>query len=623
MNRVVIVLAIAAALAVGCTKARKEAVSDATQVEPRGKNSASGAAESLPLSPETLTRYRTGIDSVEALYEFGDVADFATARDSLTLQLNSIAKKYPSIREEPEFRMVLESLADLDSALTARSSVHIYSHETDSLALSVQSWPEIDSTQSILKTVVSEDTVFPIIKNDRIDFWIRYFTGPGKERFARTLYRMELYRPLVDRILTELDLPRELIAVAMIESGFNLKARSRARAVGPWQFIAGTARIYGLRVNWWYDERRDIVASTYAAGNYLTDLYGIWNDWPLALAGYNCGEYRVARAVARQKTEDFWQLKLPKQTQRYVPKFLAALYILRQPEKYGFTIPDVEPVKFDEVVIKDATDLKLIAKSAGTSVDVLRELNPGLLQWATPPKMEINVKVPEGSADICRQELASIPLDKRVTWRKHRIRKGETLSVIARANGTTITALKRLNGIKNAHKIRAGKYLIVPIQGADAQVASSKPTYKTKRRNINKEALEKHAKKAVAPANYKKAVYRVKSGDTLGGIAELFHTRASKIRLWNNLRYRSYIYPGQKLAIYVPQSFDLAKVPVEKATPSQKDYVKKQYVIKKGDTFYAISKRFNVKMSDLLAWNKKSSRSKIYPGQKIEIWQKK
>jgi membrane-bound lytic murein transglycosylase D len=316
---------------------------------------------------------------------------------------------------------------------------------------------------------------------------------------------------------------------------------------------------------------------------------------------------------------------LPKQTERYVPKFLASLYILRNPERYGFTIPDVEPIKFDEVRLNDATDLKLIARSAGTTVEVLRDLNPSLIQWATPPKMTVLVKVPEGMGEKASEAIAAVPQEERVTWRKHRIRKGETLSTIARKYDTSISALKSLNGIRNAHRIREGKYLIVPIPASQTEVASSStPKYTNTRRNLSREALEKYASRYAAPSNHKRVVYRVKDGDTLGEIAELFHTRASRLRAWNNLSYRSYIYPGQKLIIFVPESSDLARTPSAAATaPNKDDYVLQRYTVKKGDTMYSISRRFNVRMADLLAWNDKSSRSTIYPGQKIDVWQKK
>jgi len=576
------------------------------------------------VDPAVVGRLDVAVDSAAALYDFGDVDEFETARDSLRMSMEALATTYPELRSDPDFQRVLNSLTSLDSMFVSDFPAHEQLSEVDSLALLVEPWPEADTTEADITLSANGDTLFPTIRNDRIDFWIRYFTGPGRDWFSRSLYRTELYRPTVETILDELGLPPELIAVAIIESGFHLKARSRARAVGPWQFIAGTARIYGLRVNWWYDERRDIIASTYAAGNYLNDLYGIWESWPLALASYNCGEYRVARAVATHKTTNFWKLRLPKQTERYVPKFLATLYILREPERYGFTIPDVEPIKYDEVTIKDATDIKLIAKSADTTVDLIRDLNPALTQWATPPKMTVRVKVPPGTSEICEAALKDIPPEERVTWRKHKIRQGETLSTIASKYNTSISALKQLNGIRNAHRIRAGKYLIVPIQGTYTEVAATEPRYTNTRRKLSREDMERYAARYAPPANHKRVVYKVKSGDTLGQIAEDYNTRASKLRSWNNLSYRSYIYAGQKLVIYVPDSFDLSKAPsTVPDRPDEKSYTRSSYVIKKGDTMYSISKKFNVNMADLLAWNNKSSRSKIYPGQKINVWQKK
>ncbi|MEJ2719598.1 MAG: LysM peptidoglycan-binding domain-containing protein [bacterium] len=584
-----------------------------------------GQPDSILPDPTLIGQYREGVDSAAALYDIGDIADFVSTRDSLRYSIEALAITYPAVRDLPDFRQIVRSLDDLDSLFNTNGFEHGYLAEIDSLALSIQKWPEIDRTQSASAGVVVDDSPFPVISNERVDFWLRYFTGPGKDRFERSLYRMQLHKPTVDTILAELDLHSDLIALPVIESGFNLKARSRARAVGPWQFISGTARIYGLRVDWWFDERRDIVASTYAAGNYLKDLYGIWTDWYLALAAYNCGEYRVARAIARQKTTDFWKLKLPKQTERYVPKFLAALYIIREPEKYGFTLSEVEPVKFDHVKVEDATDLKAIARSADTSVDLLMDLNPSLLRWCTPPKTQVDVKVPAGKGEICAQRLATIPPEERITWRRHRIRQGETLSEIARAYGTSVTALKDLNGLRSAHRIRAGHSLIVPIQGAQMEVAASnsKPQYRDTRRTIDKKALEKYAKRYAPPANHKRVDYVVKDKDTLGEIAEVFHTSARRIRGWNNLSYRSYIYPGQSLVIYVPESFDVSGVKVGMPDkPDGEGYVRRSYTVRKGDSFYSISRKFNVGVADLIAWNGKSARSKIYPGQTLQIWQK-
>jgi membrane-bound lytic murein transglycosylase D len=633
MSKFLVLCFFALFIAWGCATAPPPPADHTLANSPGATETTQSPTQSDLPDPSVIGHYKDGVDSAAALYDFGDIADFVNTRDSLRWSIEALAVSYPLVREIPEYQQIVAGLDDLDSLFLSNGFEYRYLDEIDSLALSIESWPEIDQTQSGAELALDNNSPIPVISNERIDFWLRYFTGPGKDRFERTLYRMQLYRPTVDTILAELGLHGDLIAVPIIESGFNLKARSRARAVGPWQFISGTARIYGLRVNWWYDERRDIIASTYAAGNYLNDLHGIWNDWFLALAAYNCGEYRVARAVARQKTTNFWDLDLPKQTERYVPKFLAALYIIRDPEKYGVTIPEVEPIKFDRVTVEDATDLKAIARSADTTVDHLQDLNPSILRWCTPPKHEIDIKVPVGKGVDCAQKLAAIPPEERITWRRHRIRQGETLGQIARAYGTSTAALKDMNGLRSAHRIRAGHSLIVPIQGAPTEVAatssgaSSKPQYKNTHRTISKEALEKYAKRHGPPANHKRVVYKVKAGDTLGEIAEVYRTSAKRIRSWNNLSYRSYIHPGQKLAIYVPESFNVSGVSEVAVSapkkPTGDDYVRQTYTVRKGDSFYSISRRFDVGVSELVAWNGKSKRSTIYPGQTLEIWKKK
>jgi len=610
MIRRLTIIAFSLLLSTGCAVTHRDNQPD--QASPVSR------PDSVVLDPRTYAAYRYEIDAAVALYAFGEVDEFVAMRDSIRASVEDLAIAHPFILEQPEFVQLVEGLAELDS-LYPTGLGHAYLAEEDSLALSTGAWPETHTPPAVGSLTGAESSPFPTMMNDRIDFWIRYFTGTGRERFQRALYRMQLHRPTIERILAEQQVHQDMICVALIESGFDLKARSYAKAVGPWQFISGTARLYGLRVDWWYDERRDIVASTYAATNYLKDLYGIWDDWLLALAAYNCGEYRVARAVARHKTQDFWSLDLPSQTERYVPKFLASLYIVRDPAKYGFTIPDVEPIAFDEVPVKDATDIKVIAEFAGTTAEHLADLNPAVLRWCTPPQMEISVKVPSGKGEDCAGRLAAIPPEERVTWRKHQVKSGETLSQIADRYHTEVSTLKTLNRIKNAHSIRAGSTLIVPMQGSYTEVASSKPQYREKRRTVSKEAVEQYAKRYEPPADFKRVSYVVKKNDTLGEIAEAHRTSVKKVREWNNLSYRAYIHPGQKLTIYVPASFSQSAAPASSRAATPPSAPKQKYTVEKGDTFYSISKKFNVRVDDLVAWNGKTKKSKIYPGDVLVI----
>ena len=197
--------------------------------------------------------------------------------------------------------------------------------------------------------VVEEE--IDVVLNWRTEHWIKYFKGKGRRHFQRWLDRTAMYRDIIEPILIECELPRDLLYLAVIESGLNLNARSRVKATGPWQFMAGTGRLFGLRINWWIDERRDIIASTYAAAHYLEHLQNLFGSWPLALAAYNAGEYRIAYAISKQKTQDYWKLNLPSQTRRFVPKFMAALEIGRDPEKHGFNEARGDPLGFDVIRI--------------------------------------------------------------------------------------------------------------------------------------------------------------------------------------------------------------------------------------------------------------------------------
>lgn len=577
----------------------------------------------------SLDRFSSRIETSRELHADASGGRFESNRDSLVADVNAFIRQHPHAEDDPEFVSILNALSALDT-LTARGPGDRdgYSAVDDSLALASAEWPTADLPASDGRMFSTENTQFPVIESTRIDFWINYFTGPGRDRFDRALYRMQLHRPTVEPILDEMDLPQELICIAFIESGFAMKAVSSASAVGPWQFISGTGRRYGLRSNWWYEERSDIVASTYAAGNYLKDLYSIWGDWFLAFAAYNCGEYRVARQVARQKTKNFWELDLPLQTERYVPKFLAALYIMREPEKYGFTIPQVEPLRYDLITVEYAIELDVLARCAGTTTEVIKEMNPQLRRGATPPNMVVHLKVPAGAGELCMTNIAALPPTERVRWQEHTVRKGETLSGIAGRYDTSVDALRDANNLRRTSLLQIGQRLVIPVPGGSAaavEVTSSKPSYRTRTSTIDRDALERYAERAVAGATTtgrSRTVYTVRPNDTLSGIASAHGVGVSQIRSWNNLSRRRHIYPGQKLAIYVRDS-SVARTPeVAAATSSEVDearFESQRHVVSSGETFYSISRRYNVSMNDLMAWNGKT-RSIIRPGDVLVIW---
>ena len=374
--------------------------------------------------------------------------------------------------------------------------------------------------------------------NEAVRKWVRYFTGPGRRHFAHWLLRKEAVDSLVTSILAEEDLPRELVYLSMIESGLSSYARSNMGAVGPWQFMPGTAKLYHLRQDWWVDERKDLEMSTRAACKHLQKLYAQFGDWALVLAAYNSGENRIRRSIRFSGHDNYWQLRLPSQTSDFVPKFIAAARLGEQPEEYGFSVDSLPALHYDIVPVDDATDLGLIARCAGVTKEQVLNLNPALLRRASPPDSPgYPVRVPAGSGNRCRAELRKIPAAERLTWRRHKVVRGETLSQIATMYGTTVKDLARLNQLRSVHLIRPGDQLLIPMPATLAA--------KARRRAAEKGHY-------VPPDGYVRVSYRVKDGDTLSGIARRLGVSLKHLRKVNGLYKTSLIRPGQRLYAYRP-----------------------------------------------------------------------
>jgi membrane-bound lytic murein transglycosylase D len=370
--------------------------------------------------------------------------------------------------------------------------------------------------------------------------WVTYFTGPGRSHFQYWLDRKEAVDSLVTGTLREAGLPDELIFLAMIESGLSCRARSSVGAVGPWQFMAGPAKQFDLRKDWWVDERRDFEMSTQAAAAYLQRLYAEFQDWALVLAAYNAGEHRIARSIRLAGHTNYWRLHLPNQTKNFVPKFIAAARLGSDPEAAGFQVNQQPKLAYDVVPVDDATDLDLIARCAAADKAVVRQLNPALLRGASPPDTpDYPVRVPAGTGVACRRALRKIPLDERLTWRRHRVQRGETLSQIAEDYGTTVPDIAQLNSLSRVNLIRPGDQLLIPMP--------SRLVAKARER-----ALEKGH--YVPPDGYRRVTYKVKPGDTLSGIARKLGVSLSHLRKVNGLYKSSLIHPGQRLYAYRPEA---------------------------------------------------------------------
>lgn len=465
-------------------------------------------------------------------------------------------------------------------------------------------------------TVIDSLGGFPITVNDKVRLAIKYFQTKGRVVFTKWLRRSGRYEKLIKDVLESKNLPAELMYVAMIESGFNPRARSYARAVGMWQFISATGRYYGLRSNWWFDERRDVFKSTLAAATHLAELYERFDDWYLALAGYNCNPRKVEYNIKRYKTRNFWKLKrLPRQTRNYVPTFLAAAIIAENPAQFGFTVEKLEPIRVDTVSISESVDLNVIAKLVDTTYAYIKEINPAVLRWVTPPGVKnFTLYLPEGKKEKFKQEYAKIPDNKKRSWVRHRIRYGETLSTIAQKYHTSVSVLKANNRIRGS-MIRAGDYLIIPVP----QNKSHYYTYKAKRSYASSKKKRSKSKVIRSVPGSKKIVYKVKPGDTLGEIAEIYNTRASRIRAWNGLYYGEHIYPNQKLTIWVPENIDELKAKAKKKVHITEELdPNTYYVVKRGDTLWDIAQKYGMSIKDLKKLNKMRS-SRIHPGDKLRI----
>lgn len=376
------------------------------------------------------------------------------------------------------------------------------------------------------------------VDNHAVQRWVNYFTGKGRRNFQKWLERKARLAPLVEEILAENDLPRELIYLSLIESGLSSHAVSSVGAVGPWQFMPDTGKHYKLRQSWWVDERRDLEMSTRAAARHLKYLHEMFGDWALVLAAYNSGEGRVARRIRLHGHDNFWDMRLPSQTTAYVPKFIAAARIGEDPTRYGFEDPDATPLAYDVVEVRDATDLELMARCADVPAHEVKELNPALLRGASPPGIKgYPVRVPQGTGKKATAALSKVPLDKRLTWRRHKVRRGETLGQIARNYGSTVRDIAQLNKLQDVHLIRPGDQLLIPMPAKLAEAARQRADEKGH---------------YVPPAGYKRVTYKVKPGDTLGGIGRKLGVTVRHLRKVNGLHKTHLIYPGQKIYAYRP-----------------------------------------------------------------------
>jgi membrane-bound lytic murein transglycosylase D len=429
------------------------------------------------------------------------------------------------------------------------------------------------------------------------------------EYLHRTMRRAE---PFLYYILNEAekrDMPTELVLLPIVESAYQPFAYSHGRAAGIWQFIPSTGRIYGLEQNWWYDGRRDIHASTQAALNYLQRLNKIFDgDWTLALAAYNSGSGTVSRAIRRNKKlgkpTDFWHLKLPKETRAYVPKLMALKELIENPQDYNISllcIPDAPG--FVKVDTGSQIDLALAAELAEIDVDRLYEFNPAFNRWATSPDGPHMLLLPYENAEIFKANISKVPDSERVSWKRHKIKNGETLSHIAVKYNTTVKELRKVNDI-SGNNIRAGKHLLIPV----ASRSSTTYTLSSTQRKKSKQVSSGKGKTRIN--------HIVQNGESFWTISRKYDVNMYSLAKWNSMAIKDPLKQGQKLVVWKKNSPMSQKLSNRKPSQTIQPI---SYTVRSGDSLSRIASRYSVSVADLHRWNTIKGKY-LQPGQKLKLY---
>jgi len=479
---------------------------------------ASEVPENNPLPPAPQPQKKSDQEMLDSALEFCQTANYFWERGELDNALNALDQSYSLIlKVSPEDDAeILQQREDLRFTISKR----------------------------IIEVYTSRFTVangykkpIPLVMNTHVERALSLYKGRDRQFFLDAYRRSGTYHSSIVRALKDEGLPEELSWLPLIESGFKIRALSRARALGLWQFVASTGYKFGLRRDQWVDERMDPEKSTQAAIAYLKELHQIFGDWATVLAAYNCGEGRVLRCIRTQRInylDNFWDLysRLPIETVFYVPKFMAVLHILSDPETHGFDLPPVEEeIETEEVTFDKQVHLETVSRHLEVPYELLRNLNPALRRNCTPSGMYA-LKVPKGKGALLLSELDDIPVYRPPVsaYVMHRVRKGECLSLIAQRYRTSVRAIMALNGLKSTSYIKVGWRLKIP----------TRRTYAS---------LRKRSSPATEPQVRGKAMeYVVRRGDSLCKIANRFATTAEAIQSLNNLS-TTHLYIGQVLLI--------------------------------------------------------------------------
>jgi membrane-bound lytic murein transglycosylase D len=570
--------------------------------EPAGTSQADAVSVAIV---EAETRFKHG----EELYSQGLLDQAKEEFDRAIDGLLETSSRYPgNDKLEREITDLIGKVHNLEG--TAFKEADGFSEQDQEHAAiddlrNVQTFPLIDPKfkKEVEEKLAGTPHDLPIEVNDRVLSFLDYYqNGRGRSFIQVGLERAGKYRQMIEQIFSEEGVPLDLIYLCQAESAFVPRAVSRAQATGMWQFMSSRGKEYGLRQTWWIDERSDPEKSTRAAARHLKDLYQEFGDWYLAMAAYNAGPVRIQRAMDTTGANNFWTLvekkALPRETINYVPTILALTIIGKNPEKFGFSVSPAAALETERVQVDKATDLRIIAEAIRVPVEELRDLNPHVLRWTTPPDdPQFELILPKGYMDAFQEKIAGLPENARVIFRRHTVKKGETLGAIARKYQITAAEIAQSNKLKLQTSLRVGQDLMIPVSGGAPTVGA--------------------AAKSVPSRPTGPTFYTVRAGDTLTNIASKYRVGTQDLKRWNNLS-SARISVGQKLVVAPKSGQSATSVALKNSSPpSTKRVVHK---VRQGETLNQIAVSYNTTVDAILSWNEKNDLTVIHPGDRITIF---